>query len=215
MALSFPLGLADFWDKLCPLSWSFHLPSATTMAETAGGEILVARRGVRLWEGEFMLPARNRNAQDQAVALLDLIAMPGASFLAYDRHRAYPQSDPTGATLGAATVTVSSVNANRRDVTLTGAPSGYVLTAGDHVSISYGSPTRYFLGRVVVGATLTGGSGTVELTPMLPDAIGNGDAVSLEKPLCKAVLVPNSFNGVMRGRTFDSAASFAWRQTLR
>lgn len=216
MAYTFPLQRGQFWTALRPISWSFDLTSATSTAETGGGEVLTATRGTRLWTGTVHMPSRRKADQDKVRALIDLIQEPGASFLAYDWARKAPQSDPTGAQQGAATCAVASVGANRRDLTLSGLPSGFVLTVGDHLCIPHlGNPMRYYLGRVIQGATFASGQATIEVMPSVPLGVQVNDAVQLRLPFCKAVYLPGSFQGVSRGQTFDSGFSFSWVQTFR
>ncbi|OWV40383.1 hypothetical protein [Mameliella alba] len=216
MAITFPLGAPTFWDGLRIASLSFRLGEAMSVSETGGGEVLAARMGTRLWSGEARIPPAED--QDQTLALIDLIRQPGAPFMVYDRRREFAQADPDGAIQGAAVCRVASVASNAREMTLTDLPSGYVLTPGDHLSISYGSsPIRYFLARVVTGGTFVGAPAqvTVEVVPGIPEAVAADDVVRLIQPICKAVYVPDSFSGVSRDLVLDSGFSFKWRQTLR
>lgn len=216
MAITFPIDLATFWDSLGIHMYSFRLGEAMSVSETGGGEVLTARMGTRLWMGEAFVPP-NRD-HDQVLALIDLIRQSGAPFLIYDRRRKFTQADPGGAIQGAAVCRVASVAGNAREMTLTDLPSGYVLTPGDHLSISYGStPIRYFLARVVTGGTFVGAPAqvTVEVVPGIPEAVAADDVVRLIQPICKAVYVPDSFSGLRRRSAFDEGFSFAWRQTVR
>lgn len=215
MALAFPLDLADFWQGFRAASVSFTLGEAVAMAETGEGQVLTARVGQRLWYGSVATPITAVGGQDAVVALVDLLRDAAASFLIHDPRRAFPAADPGGAILGASAVTVAAVASNRRDVTLQGAPGGYVLSRGDHVSVQYGSgPVRYYLGRVVTGGSFAP-NGTVELAPALPAGIGAGATVHLARPRLKAVMVPESFSGFARLPGHDDGFSFSWRQTLR
>lgn len=218
-SITFPIDLAGFWQGLRVSSIQFTLGEAISMAETAGGEILTARRGNRLWSGTAEVTPAKPNDQDQVMALIDLIRQSGASFMVYDHKRRFSQHDPDGSHQGATICTASSVAADRREITLEGLPIGYVLTRGDHVSIAYGaSPVRYYLGRVVQGATFaatTPTTVTVELTPTIPPGVTPGDAVSLVRPSCKAVYVPGSLKALTRRPVIDTGFSFQWTQTLR
>lgn len=216
MAISFPLGLGTFWDGLEISALSFRLGEAMSVSETGEGEVLTARMGVRLWSGEAAIPPAAD--QDSALAMIDLIRQPGAPFMVYDPRRTYAQADPGGVIQGADVCRVVSVAANLREITLEDLPAGYILTPGDHVSIAYGSsPIRYFLGRVVAGDTFDGlpARAAVEVVPQIPETVEAGDVVSLIKPICKAVYVPDSFSGVTRGVAIDGGFSFKWRQTVK
>lgn len=221
MSVAFPAFWAQFWGDLRFDSVEFRLGENLLTAQTGGGEILTARRGQRLWSGVATISANTHDQQDQIRARLNLMQRPGSSFILYDPWRKYPQSDPTGSAINAhgSTVQVSSVASDRREITIKHLPNGYVLTRGDHVSIAYGSsPTRYYLGQVVTGATTQAGSPTtctVELAPDIPATVTENDVVSVDFPHLKAVYVPNSFSGGERNRVGANSFSFEWRQTLR
>ncbi|MBY6163966.1 hypothetical protein KUV73_23995 [Mameliella alba] len=220
MAFSFPLAIADFWDDLRISSQRFTLGENMETAETGGGEILAARTGPRLWQGEARIAADTSDLQDRAVAMIDLIRQPGRPFLVYDTNRAAPQTDRDGTEQGGAVCIVLAVGADRREVAFGGLPVGFALTRGDLLSIQYGAnPTRFYLGRVVTGGVFSGGTPNflagVEVVPSLPEAITGSEVVTLRAPVCKAVYVPDSYSPPPRFIGSDGGLSFKWRQTLR
>lgn len=219
MATQFPIWYGDFWERLPLSSYSFWLNDNLLTAETGGGEILTARRGQRLWHGTAQITPVSTGQADDVGATLDLLREAGTSFMVYDPARRWSQHDPDGSIQGSEVCSVFAVNANLREITLQGLSAGYTLTTGDHVSIAYGSgPVRYYLGKVAVGGTFQAGTpttATIELVPRLPSTVTQNDTVTLRRPVCKAVYVPESFRGLTRQPRADESFTFRWRQTVR
>lgn len=216
MALTFPLNRAAFFAGLKVASTRFWLDQAVQVARTGGGEIIPSRHGTRLWNAEITIPPA-RHADASAVdAVLSLLSEPGATFLAYDKVKAYPSADPSCTILGAATPTISVFNANNRDITIIGLPANYVLSAGDFVSFTYGSPLRYALHKIVVGATAgPGGSAVVEVVPNIRPGATGGVAVTLNKPWAKMIIKPGGYQPGASVPLITSGITFSAIQTLR
>lgn len=222
MAYSFPLTLAQFQDLLPLDGVTVDLPGALSYSETGGGHLLPARQGSRLWRGQIDLMSDGPDAIEPILALIDILREPAASFLVGSAVRQYPKADPDGSILGAATVTVGSKDANNREMTLSGAPAGYVISAGDHLSIAYGtSPVQYAYFRVVTGGTFTGAptavTGNIEVAPFIPGGVSAGAAVTLIKPRMKAILRSDEFTAprYSGGAMLASGTRFSWLQTMR
>ena len=199
MALAFPLSNAAFMDLLGIAEITFDAPPQVEANATGGGEIMTADLGPMLWTGSVSLGAMTVQESATPELLLDVLGPPGRSFYAYDTRRPAPLADPTGAILGAAAPTINSLNANNRDVSLTGLPAGYVLTRGDYLAFTYSGVRA--LHRIVTNTISANGAGTTaqfEVTPRLRAGASVGLAVTLVKASCKAVLVPGS---VSKGRS--------------
>lgn len=219
MAISFPLSLAQFLDGIGIAETTFDLSEALEVTETGGGQILVADYGPRLWEGSITVRAENHNDADRVVARAELLRQAGASFFVTRTTRLGPQADPGGAILGAATPSILTLAGNNRDMGVTGLPPGYVLTQGDLLSFTYGSPTRHALHRVIATVTANG-SGNIpdhglEVSPALRPGASIGTALKFLRPFCKAVTLPGSFTPQSQRSTRSYGYSFRWRQTLR
>lgn len=218
MPISFPLSLAGFLDLLSVSRVTMTPGESVIQSTTRGGELLRSDVGTRLWSGRVEVAPGSRAEMDQQVALAEALLEAGASFMVARRSRFGPQADPTGAILGANAVTISAVSGDRRDLSLTGLPTGYTLTRGDLLSFAYiASPTRYALHRVLSTRTANG-SGLmtqVAVTPLVRPGAAAGNPVTLVRPSCKAVLVPGSFNPDSEGHSLTEGFSFDWRQTLR
>lgn len=219
MALSSPLGVAQFWEKLQRIARVRFWPREVSRVDrTAGGVVLKASLGNTVWMGSLELrddPLWDRAAEIDA--LISVASRPGMAFLAYDPRKPYPAADPDGSILGVSSPQIASLDANNREMTLSGLPAGYVLTAGDMIGWQYGSsPTRYALHRLVTGATAdgTGTTPAFEVTPFIQPGVSVGTAVTLVKPVMKAVLdVEPQFGGAVPGVV--EGARFEFVQTMR
>lgn len=218
MAYSFPLSVAQFMGILPVSLMTFDLPEAVETAETGGGEVLRAALGSRLWQGQITLGRMTEDEEGDVVAMLDVLRRASGSFMVYDKRRAWPRSDPNGAILGAATPVINEIAVSTREIALSGLPAGYELKRGDMLSFSYSSnPTLYALHRIAAPATADGAGLTplFEVSPNIRAGAATSTAVSLVKPVCKAVIVPNSFEPGERRKTITSGMKFRWMQTLR
>ncbi len=219
MAYSFPLTAAQFMSRLPVQEITFDISEAMEISETGGGEVLMADLGTRLWRGKVSLGDMTADEAAEVLPLIDILRRAGGSFMAHDVSRPGPRGDITGSTLGAAAPTLSQVNANARDIRLTGLPVGYRLNPYDYLAFSYGSnPTRFALHRAVNGQQANAGGtfgGWLEVTPNIRAGYAIGAAVTLLKASCKAVIVPGSFQPGRRKATMTSGVSFDFIQTLR
>lgn len=219
MAYSFPLTTAQFMAILPIRDMVFDIPEALETSELGGGEILTADLGTRLWQGEVTLDDLQRDEAAEALAMLSVLRQSGASFMVHDVGRVAPRYDLTGAILGASTPTLHQVNANMRDIRLTGLPSGYRVNRHDYLAFSYGTnPVRHALHRAVsfqqANSAGTFG-GWLEVAPAIRPGFAIGANVSLIRPACKAIIIPGSVNPGRRRATMTVGASFKFMQTLR
>ena len=99
MAYSFPLTRAQFMDLLPVQEMTFDLPEAMEVSETGAGEILTAELGTRLWSGEIRLGDMTPDEAAEALAMIDVLRQPGASFMVHDIARPFPRSDLSGVAL--------------------------------------------------------------------------------------------------------------------
>lgn len=218
MALTFPLTRAQFIDTLRVATADFELGGAVEQSRTASGEIFTAALGARLWQGKIVLADAYIADADAVHAALRRATDPDASFLLYDPFHAYPKADPTGSVLGASSVTIGTIAANNRELSLVGLPAGYVISAGDYLSFTYGSsPTRYAFHQVVTGATASGGgtTGNIEVMPAIRTGAAAGAAVTLKQPAMKAIVVPGSLSPRPARPLIAGGLSFEFQQTLR
>lgn len=221
MSFANPLPTADFWDLLRISQVSFSDFEPQQIDQTASGTVLKASVGDALWRGSvqtYIDPDRPRALKTEA--RLSMAKRPGMAFLCYDPRQTHPANDPDGSKLGAADVTVWTVLSNSR-LRLQGLPQGYKITAGDLIGFTYGSnPTRYSLHRVQVdrfanndGAPNLYGTPILDVTPFLPIEIVPDVAVTLIKPVIKAVVTQEQFGEGQPG--YIGGPSFSFTQTFR
>ena len=215
---TFPLTLADFWLRLPVSEIAFDLGEAMENNRTAGGQQMSADLGERLWQGRVTLGRLTQAEADEVEPLIELLRQAGRSFIASDLRRPAPRIDPAGAFIGSAAVTMTAVSSDRRQVTLAGAPAGYVLSRGDYIGFSYGSgPVRHALHRLVetVTANASGVFPAAEVVPAVRLGTTPPHAVTLVHPFCKAVIVPGSFAPGRARRGLSEGLSFSFVQSLR
>lgn len=218
MAYSFPLTRAQFMDLLPVQEMTFDLPEAMEVSETGAGEILTAELGTRLWSGEIRLGDMTPDEAAEALAMIDVLRQPGASFMVHDIARPFPRSDLSGAALAGAAPKLSAVHANNREIRISGLTPGYQLRRFDSLSFTYAAnPLRHALHRIASPATAdaSGLTGYFEVSPNIRPGWVTGTAVSLSRAACKAILVPKSVQPGRRRHTLTTGASFRWVQTLR
>lgn len=218
MALTYPLNLGQFYDDLNIQNSVFSLSESRQFNVNGAGQILDASLGARLWKGEATLVPAKHQELAKFLSLIELLLEPGASFVCYDKRHTWPFADPTGSILGASTPTLGTVDANNVDIRISGLPNGYTLTKGDMIAFTYLSgPTRRALHRVVVGATAGGlGNADIQVVPPIRSGYTLGTAITLNKPLMKAKIVPGSYKPPSGSPgALSSGASFEFMQTLR
>ncbi|MCI5097530.1 MAG: hypothetical protein MRY77_14540 [Rhodobacteraceae bacterium] len=216
MSYSFPLG-PEFLDLLPIQSMGFDLPSQAEFSKTAGGEILEAALGTRLWQGKIVLDKMTTDEEADVLAMIDVVTSPGASFMVHDVKRPWLRKDPKGLNLAGSAPTLLDVSADTRSVNIAGLPAGLELSRGDYLAFSYGAnPERFALHRVSAPATVGAGgeTGLVEVRPNVRPGWAVGATVSMTRAACKAKIVPGSFDPGSRGR-LTTGVSFNWIQTLR
>ena len=218
MSLTFPLTREAFLDKLPVQSVQMSCPAQNQITGLAGGEILGAEVAPALWQGSVSLAPMKARPAAELEALLAVLEVPGASFLAYRKNQHGPASDPVGTGLSGFSPLIKAVDEAGSQISLKGLPSWYVLNVGDMLSFNYGSsPARYAMHRIVKTAAVDGSghSSYFTITPHLRPGAAVDAAVELIKPFFKAVLVPGSVNyGSTRNGT-TSGLGFSFRQSLR
>lgn len=216
MAQVFPISNAAFFEGLRVRRASFDLPTSQLITRSAGGDVMRAELGARLWRVQLELsPARPRDAE-QIRAKIHLLRQPTASMLVRPKPCYAPAYDPTGTFLGSSSVVLNTVQSNLRDIRLGGLPSGYTLTPGDYLSFTYGTdPTRYAFHQVVSGAVASSGgvTGDFEVIPPIRPGYAIGEPVRLVRPWMKVVLVESSTGAASRSVT--DGMSLTLQQTLR
>lgn len=204
MALSHPYTL-DFLAK-CLLGdrIPLELRRFDEMSGSGDGRFWGAQMATPLWGASYALTAhdaahaREINAKIYA---LDGVSKP---FLWADPYYKGPAS---GVTAGLDNVTIGGISPERGSISLENLPAGFVLSAGDYISIRHSNGRIYF-GQFAEGgrASETGFLGGRELRPYLPFGVGPGSPVVLVQPRFRAIVAEYTPFASFKGRWGDSAA---------
>lgn len=206
MALSFPYAL-DFLAKcLTGDRVSLDLRRNDEMSGSGDGRFWAAELSRPLWTAQINLHAKQAAHAREINAKVWALDGSSKTFLFGDPAYKGPAS---GMTTGLGSVTVSSIRADRGAISLSGLPPGFVASAGDYLSINFGTGRVYF-GALAEGGTANG-SGVLasrEIRPYLPMTITTGATVELVRPRFKAIIPPGGFTPFanFRGRWGDSAS---------
>ena len=216
MVQTLPMPLAEFWSPLRVASLSLSLPAAAEISRTAGGEIIVAELGARLWSARVTLAPIGIESAAALQVKLRLLPRAGASLFVSPRIRDCPARDPNGV-IAASNVTIASLPAGNQTLSLAGLPAGYALSAGDYLAFNYGNPAIQAFHQIV-GDARADAAGIVpafEIVPQLRPGATIGASVTLVKPAFKALLIPGSLNEGVMQRTRLAGVTFDLIQTLK
>lgn len=216
MAQVYPMSASAFFEGLRIMRASFDLPNNQLITRSAGGDVMRAELGARLWRAQLDLVPQTHQGAEEIRAKMHLLRQPSASLIIRPSPCFAPACDPDGSIIASSTVLLASVNANLRDITLSGLPAAYAITAGDYLSYTYGTdPVRYGFHQAVSSATANGSgvTGAFEVIPPIRPGYSIGATVRLMKPWMKAVLVESSTGAA--GVAVTDGISLTLQQTLR
>jgi hypothetical protein len=190
MALSSPFDLlSDFPGWVTGFSLHWRQEQSTL----ASGRVIVKDFGSPLWQLTAQSKRLSVNELDYWRARLNGMENGIATFYGYSLSRTYPiayprGSWPTGVSFSGTTAALASVNANRKAVTISGLPAGYVVSVGDYVQIG---TTDLHQAMEAVTADGSGLTPEFEVRPHIWTGVSSGD-VSVKKPHCIMAIVPGS-----------------------
>jgi hypothetical protein len=218
MSISFPRSLSDIADRLsiATVQWGELRPE--TGSPVGSGEFLIHLLGPVLWTADVTSTPMPHAEAEQFRARFKALDGSSQSFYLFNPLMKYPQADSGGAILGAATVTIDSINVNRKALKLAGLPAGYPLTIGDYFHVDYdSSPYRRALIQIAESTTADGSGVTpeFEVRPHLRPGISAGATVSLIKPAAKVKVMPDTLAIEQAEDATMSYVRFAVRQTLQ
>ena len=215
-AITFPIPQANLGDLLPVQIVDWQPQHFQEMSQGGNGEFLVADLAPRLWVGQVTLrPLLNTVARGWR-AKLD--AMDGGLRTMYLANPLgwYPALDPGGSILAASAPVIGVIETNRKELSITGLPAGYVISSGDFFAVAYSGGTRRGLFQFV-GEGTANGMGTlaaIEVRPHIQAGITAGLAIMLKKPAAKVKIVPGTLNSAMHNAN-RTRISFSVRQTLQ
>jgi hypothetical protein len=207
MSITFPLNRSAFADRLKIAACRWQLMPFVETSGTALGQVITNEIAPRRWHAEVEL-ARMPHAEAAAIQATIEVLGPSGTFFFYDPAKRYPTADPDGSIVAGASPTIASLGGNNRSMTITGLPSGYVLTQGD--MLSFGTGGYRALHRVAETVTAAGGTTpSFEVRPYLRSWAVPGLAISLTRAYAKMMLEPGSFDPGTDGPVLTSGMSFA------
>jgi len=235
MALTFPLALPNLADLLPLESTPWNLAQYQEYSGLGTGEGLAHDLGPPLWEAECSTGPMYHDDAYAVQARLNALIGSVQTFMLHNPAKPGPRMDQNGTILAtgaggpsllldfinddafavasSSSPVIGSIAANRKEVTISGLPNGYVLSGGDFFQVNYGAG-RVALIQIVVSKTAVGGvASMVEVTPHLRPGINAGSAITLIKPAAKVKLVPNTLRLENIGG-LHSRLRFTARQTL-
>lgn len=212
MAVSFPLTVNEFWEKL-PVSEfeGFDLKYNGSKSIDGAGNIYESRvAGSGRWAATVRCDMQYFADVVKIEALVRTIMARQGTFFAYDLRNPYPAEDPDGSIIDGETVQIKSKGSNNRSIALKGLTNGYVLTRGDRLSVSIGgSATALLEVAENVTATIAGETAEFEISPIgLPTALAVNQTVDLIKPPAKCRIMPGSFKPSTGSGNLSSGMSF-------
>jgi len=179
MAVSYPYSLPAFADLLKISSIVWDIQRNDELSGSGDGRVWQAELAPPLWTGTVTLSDMyNAEAKQIAARIRKLHGAQEALFL-YDPLSKYPQADPDGTKLGAASVSVAAFGADNASLSLKGLPAGYRLTVGDKMQVGYGGRYAFLEISETVDAS---GQGITPVFGVFPQGFGRcfASAPSLE-----------------------------------
>jgi hypothetical protein len=208
MAITYPLAILPSFP-----GWTtgFDLHWRQEQSTQASGRILVKDMGSPLWTMRAASKQLSPNTLDQWRAKLTALENGLQTFWGYPMSRCFPQlypngSWPTGGAFSGTTANLSAINANRKAVTLSALPAGFVLSVGDYISIARSGGAD--LHQVMETATASGAGVTneFEIRPHLWPDVTITRAVSVKQPACLMTIVPGSLSADAQMNGWGSVA---------
>ena len=198
MALSYPYALNFLSDCLNGPIIPLKLQRNDEMSGGGDGRYWSTELASPLWTASYSLYAKHAAHAREINAKVQALDGMSRAFLWRDKY----YDGPAYGTTGLGSVTVSGIRADRGAISLTGAPSGFQITAGDFISINYGSGRVYFGQFAETGLP----GSTREIRPYLPLGISAGVAVNLVAPRFKAIVTDFQPFANFRGRWGQDAS---------
>ncbi|MDQ0454659.1 hypothetical protein [Rhizobium paknamense] len=208
------LALSELFDLLpiASVTWSIQRNDEFDML--GSGDVWQAELAVPLWTAEISLGTSRNDEATEVAALIRSLDGVRTAFLVCDPIRSYPLLDPQGVSIAGHAITIREIGADRVTARMTGFPPGYTLSRGDKLQITYGGQIAF----VEVSRTMAAdaeGHLDAPIFPRLPLAIAAGMAVTLARPACPMIIVPESHNPGEARRTTTSGAGFKTMQKRR
>lgn len=195
MALSNPRPLVDFMDRLQITDFEWSVRESRQIDGQGSGQILEAEIAPDLWTAKLTVSIDYHDGARQTRALLNSLVPVGRFALIYDPIAKYPAYDPDGTILGANTVAITAVGADRDTLAFSGFPAGYQLRPGDKIELQYASdPLRRQIVEVSEFGTANGAGvmSALAVYQHVRPAVTTAAVVNLKKPALKMMRMAHS-----------------------
>lgn len=209
-----PLSLDAVYALLPIASVKWSIQRNDELSGDGEGDVWQAELADPFWTGDVALDKGENDELKQCAAAIRDLEGAKQPFMLCDPTSEYPQADPSGAVLGASSVTIRAVNVNRRIAQLGGLPAGYKLTLGDKFQITQGSMLRF---HEISATTVADGAGQmdVRIFPRLPLSLAIGAVITLVRPACPVIIQSGSHEPGTARNTITDGASFRALQKRR
>ena len=187
MAFTFPLTWSQFAGRLRINAGRFDLARFEEASGTSRGDVLTRSIAWPKWQTEVGLVPMRLAEASEIEAILRRLGSSG-TFYMHDPRHPFPQMDPAGLLLGAATPTIHSIGGDNRSMRLAGLPNGYQLRPGDTLSFDRGSsPVRRSFHSILepVAASAAGLTPAFEVEPPFQAGTVAAADVTLLNPAAK------------------------------
>ncbi|MBP0439430.1 hypothetical protein [Tianweitania sediminis] len=201
-------------DRLKVSSVSWDIQRNDEFSGVGEGRFWQAELATPLWVGTIQLATEHFHLVKQNAALIRSLHGAQEPFLLCDPQSVYPQADPTGAVLGARSVSVNSVGSDRQSLSLKGLAPNYRLTIGDKIQVTFGDRYAFLECTATVQASSGGTTPSFAVFPHVPVGVVANSAVALIKPACRVVIYPESHNPGTARRHMGWDAGFKVIQKL-
>jgi len=189
VALTFPAPL----PSMSFTRTEFWLEHQQSTSLTGGGNPAAASLAPPLWRARFQTP--RLGDADAGTWTAWISALRGGLRMFKGVPRRWPITYPAGfagLTVGGSPFSgsgsISAIATSRDQISISGLPAGFVLQAGDYLSVP--SASRQLLHLVTESGTANGsGVASVSIEPVLRQGITTGAAVLAASPWCEMVLI--------------------------
>lgn len=212
MAVTYPMPLASFFDKLMIDETSCELEERLGFNETEGGEMIPVGRGSRFWAGTASIAGGADFDSGRYSLLMAKATAAEASFLMRPVNRIGPQGNASGSLFTSEAGLISTINTARDILRIEGTAANFDFKEGDFFRVTSGG--RHHVHQID-GAFRSTGAGVLSAVQIYPALLPNvltGSIVRFRNPYMKAKVVPGSFNVPKEGVGKLSGFSFKWRQ---
>jgi hypothetical protein len=186
----------DIADLLPVGSIRFSLDYGQETSGKGSGDLVVADLRPARWTANITTTNMSFDLFGRVSALIDALDGSIGTFLLFDPSHAYPLSDPDGSVVGSSATKIKSVGSDGKSLSLRGLPSGYVLTRGDMLQVTYASG-RIALHRIIeadVVADSSGETSEFKVRPKIIAGMAANDVVNLKKPCAEFRMVPGTLD---------------------